>query len=90
MADSSNNIDTLSVNEIMHIWPRTIRVFIDWHLHCIGCPIADFHRLADAADEHGHDRDALRGAILRAIEDRPISRARARGRRRSAAGGADF
>ena len=64
MADLSKSIDTLSLNEIMRVWPRTIRVFIDWHLQCIGCPIADFHKLADAADEHGYDREALRAALV--------------------------
>lgn len=85
MADPSTVLDTLSLNEIMRIWPRTIRVFIDWHLHCIGCPIADFHSLADSADEHGYSRAALRAAIVRAIENRPISPAPPRRRRRSAA-----
>lgn len=88
MAALSKTIDSLSVNEIMRIWPRTIRVFIDWRLHCIGCPVADFHCLADAADEHGYDRDALRAAILMAIEDPPTLPAPPRSRRRSAAGGA--
>ena len=87
MADLSKSVDTLSLNEIMRVWPRTIRVFIDWHLHCIGCPIADFHKLADSADEHGYDREALRAAILLAIDNKPILSAPARGRRRSAAGG---
>ncbi len=89
MGDLSNSIDTLSLNEIMRIWPRTIRVFIDWHLHCIGCPIANLHRLTDAADEHGYDRDSLRSAVLLATEDFPPSPAQPPDRRRSAAGGAD-
>jgi hybrid cluster-associated redox disulfide protein len=89
MANLSKTIDSLSLNEIMRIWPRTIRVFIDWHLHCVGCPIADFHRLSDSADEHGYDHDALRTAILLAIEDRPTLPAPPRARRRSAAADAD-
>ena len=89
MDDLSNSMDTLSLNEVMRIWPRTIRVFIDWHLQCIGCPIANLHHLTDAADEHGYDREALRSAVLLAIEDFPTSSARVRDRRRSAADGAD-
>jgi hybrid cluster-associated redox disulfide protein len=89
MPDLGETVDRLSLNEIMRIWPRTIRVFIDWQLHCVGCPIADFHRLANAADEHGYDRAALRAAILHAIEDRPTLPAPPRSRRRSAAGGED-
>jgi hybrid cluster-associated redox disulfide protein len=82
MTELPDIIDTLSLSEIMRIWPRTMRVFIDWHLHCIGCPISEFHRLAEAADEHGYDRSALRSAILLAIEKQPVSPARVRGHRR--------
>ena len=67
------DIDSLTLNAIMRAWPRTIRVFIDWHLHCVGCPIADFHGVADSADQHGRDRTALRAAILLAIEHEPTS-----------------
>lgn len=87
MAARISSIDDLSLAEIMRIWPRTIRVFIDWHLHCVGCPIADFHTITDSADEHGYDREELRSAILLAIETEPTSSAPARGHPRSAAGG---
>jgi hybrid cluster-associated redox disulfide protein len=88
MADPIRSIDDLSLAEIMRVWPRTIRVFIDWHLHCVGCPIADFHTITDSADEHGYDREELRSAILLAIDAKPTSSAPVRGRQRSAAGGA--
>ena len=90
MTELSKTVDSLSLNEIMRIWPRTIRVFIDWHLHCVGCPIVDFHHLADSADEHGCDHAALRVAILQAIEQEPTSPAQPRSRRRSAAAGGDL
>jgi len=83
------NIDDLSLSEVMRVWPRTIRVFLDWHLHCIGCPIADFHRIDDSAREHGLHPDALRAAIVTAIDDGPTSSKRAARRRRSAAADAD-
>ncbi len=43
----------LSLAEIMARWPGTIRLFLDRRLHCVGCPIAPFHTLVDAAEEHG-------------------------------------
>lgn len=43
----------LSVAEIMSTWPLTIRIFLDRGMHCVGCPIAPFHTLPDAAEEHG-------------------------------------
>lgn len=46
-------IATMSLAEIMSRWPPTIRVFLDRRMHCVGCPIAPFHLVADAADEQG-------------------------------------
>ena len=46
------DIDDLSLAEIMSKWPSTIRVFLDRRMHCVGCPIAPFHTLIDAAEEH--------------------------------------
>lgn len=43
----------LSLAELMNRWPRTVRVFLDRRMHCVGCPIAPFHTLVDAAEEHG-------------------------------------
>ena len=62
MRDAS--LETLSVAEIMTISPSTIRLFIEWHLHCIGCPIAPFHTLDNAAFEHG----IVAGDLIAAVE----------------------
>jgi hybrid cluster-associated redox disulfide protein len=57
----------MAVGEIMHRWPATIRVFLDFRMVCIGCPIAGFHTVADACREHGvapiEFLDALRRTI---------------------------
>jgi hybrid cluster-associated redox disulfide protein len=63
-----DELDTLSVEDIITRWPRTIRVFIDRRLHCVGCPIAGFHRLGDSAHEHGCDAGDLRRAIKAMVE----------------------
>jgi hybrid cluster-associated redox disulfide protein len=80
----------LSVDTVMTRWPQTVRVFIDWQLHCIGCPIAGFHRLDDSAYEHGYQSSDLMQAVEAVIDD-PGDATRAappRRQRRSAAGGA--
>jgi len=82
-------LDTMTLEAIMTRWPETVRVFVDWRLHCIGCPIADFHRLADSSKEHGHAPDALKQAVRLAIEKTSVnSLVPPVGRRRSAAGDA--
>jgi hybrid cluster-associated redox disulfide protein len=65
------DIDGLVLEEIMRRWPQVLRVFIDWHLHCIVCPINHFNTLADAAAAHGYPVDQLRAAVLHAINDAP-------------------
>lgn len=70
------------VSEILHRWPGTLRVFIDRHLHCIGCPIGDFHTLADAAIEHGLSAEDLCVDVMAVIAG--VAKAgRGRARRRS-------
>lgn len=64
---ASNTLDDLCVAEIMRRWPSTIRVFIDAGMKCVGCPIAPFHTLADAASEH---RISLAGLERRVWENR--------------------
>lgn len=76
----------LCVAEIMQRWPATIGVFLDFGMHCIGCPIGVFHTLADAADEHGLSLVALATEIEAAI-DGETRAGPARVRRRAAAGG---
>lgn len=70
------------VSEIMHRWPGTLRVFIDRHLHCIGCPIGDFHTLSDAAIEHGLLAEDLCLEVTAAIAEGTRA-GRGRARRRS-------
>ena len=60
------DIATLSLAEIMSRWPPTIRLFLDRRMHCVGCPIAPFHTVVDAAEEHGLSYDVL----LRELEAR--------------------
>jgi hybrid cluster-associated redox disulfide protein len=53
------------VDEVMRSHPTTIRVFLDFKMGCVGCPIACFHTVDNACAEHGVDR----GAFLRALRD---------------------
>jgi hybrid cluster-associated redox disulfide protein len=84
-----SELERLSLYEIMSRWPGTVRVFVDRGFHCVGCPVASFNRLADAAREHRHDLGELRRAVATAIatdEASPVGPARPR--RQSAADGA--
>lgn len=84
------SIDDMSLEEIMTRWPPTVGVFVSWRLHCVGCPIADFHLLADSAAEHGYDLADLRQAVEAVIDTGAASGAAPPRRHlRSTAGDAD-
>ena len=51
------------VHDVMTDWPATIRVFLDFRMGCVGCPIASFHTVGDACGEHHVDRDAFLKAL---------------------------
>jgi hybrid cluster-associated redox disulfide protein len=54
--------DTL-VGDVMRDEPSTIRVFLDFKMRCVGCPIACFHTVDDACREHGVNRDRFLAAV---------------------------
>ncbi|HWP16908.1 MAG TPA: DUF1858 domain-containing protein [Xanthobacteraceae bacterium] len=56
----------LLVEDVMNRWPATIRVFLDFKLGCVGCPIASFHDIDDACREHGIERDTFLAALMKA------------------------
>ena len=45
------------VDDVMTRSPQTIRVFLEFNMRCVGCPIACFHTVDDACREHGVDRE---------------------------------
>ena len=57
----------LLVDDVMTRWPATIRVFLDFRLGCVGCPIASFHSVDDACREHGIDPASFTAALRDAV-----------------------
>lgn len=55
------------VDDIMRQWPQTIRVFLDFRMNCVGCPITTFHTVEDSCREHGVDLPTF----LAALHDAP-------------------
>jgi hybrid cluster-associated redox disulfide protein len=48
---------------VMTARPATIRVFLDFRMGCVGCPISAFHTVDDACMEHGVDRGEFLAAL---------------------------
>jgi hybrid cluster-associated redox disulfide protein len=70
------DIDTL-VADVMRQWPATIRVFLDFRMNCVGCPIACFHTVGDSCREHDADAQAFLDALNRAAGTSLVSLRRA-------------
>lgn len=47
------------IDEVMRRKPSTIKVLIDEEMHCVGCVLACFHSVAEAAHEHDKDAETL-------------------------------
>lgn len=57
------------VGELMTARPATIRIFLDFRMGCVGCPISAFHSVDDACKEHGVDRDYFLAALHTAADN---------------------
>lgn len=49
----------MTVDEAMRRWSSTIRVFRDFRMRCVGCPVARFHSVDDAREEHDIDAEVF-------------------------------
>ena len=61
------------VDDIMSGSPQTIRVFFEFKMSCVGCPIACFHNVDDACREHGVDRDVFLRALCASVDAESVA-----------------
>ncbi|PDQ23074.1 hypothetical protein CN311_00400 [Mesorhizobium sanjuanii] len=59
--------DDATMDEIMSRSPAAIRVVLQRGLLCVGCPIASFHTVSDAAREHDLNEEQLSSDLQAAI-----------------------
>ena len=57
------HIADMTVDQVMTRWPASMRVFLDFRLGCVGCPIATFHSVEEASREHAIDGAAFLAAL---------------------------
>jgi hybrid cluster-associated redox disulfide protein len=68
MSDDAVPAADMIVDDVMRRWPSTIRTFLDFKKRCVGCPIAAFHSIEEACDEHDVDADVFLPKILEAAK----------------------
>jgi hybrid cluster-associated redox disulfide protein len=56
------------MDKVMRSWPATIRVILNYHMYCVGCPVAQFQTVSDACREHHIDEAAFLRDLRLAIE----------------------
>lgn len=49
----------MSIREVLMIDPTTARIFMEFGMHCLGCPHATAESLEDACAVHGTNADEL-------------------------------
>lgn len=49
----------MSIGEVLNIDRTTAHIFMDFGMHCLGCPHATAESLEDACAAHGSDVNAL-------------------------------
>ena len=62
-------ITETTVQAILTRWPQTARVFNHYSSACIGCAIAPFCTILDAAKIYGLPLEAFENDLIKAIEE---------------------
>ena len=62
---------SLTVEEVLHRWPRTADVFFRHRMACVGCTMAPFESLPEAAGHYGLPADDFVDEIRHAARKPP-------------------
>ena len=49
----------MSIGQVLTINRGTAKIFMEFGMHCLGCPHATAESISDACAAHGSDADAL-------------------------------
>ena len=49
----------MSIGQVLNMDRETARIFMEFGMHCLGCPHATAEHIADACAAHGSDADKL-------------------------------
>lgn len=46
---------TMMVDKLLREYPQTARIFVDWQMACVGCPMSGFETVEEVAENYGKD-----------------------------------
>jgi len=49
----------MTFKEVIEKYPKTIEIFLNEGMHCIGCPMASQEKIEQGCEAHGIDADKL-------------------------------
>ena len=52
MVEKSKITKEMTIGEVIRKYPKTVFLFIDYGLHCVGCPISQDETIEQAAKAH--------------------------------------
>ena len=58
----------MTIGEVIRKYPKTVFLFIDYGLHCVGCPIAKDETIEQAAKVHRIDLEKFLEDLNKAIQ----------------------
>lgn len=58
----------MTIGEVIRKYPKTVFLFIDYGLHCVGCPIAQDETIEQAAKVHRIDLEKFLEDLNRTIK----------------------
>lgn len=59
----------MTIGEVIKKYPKTAFVFLDYGLHCVGCPMASDDTLEGAAKLHRLDLEKLLSDLNKAVKN---------------------
>lgn len=63
----SNEIATMTVSAVLNQWPQTAEVFNRYNMACVGCPVAPFYSVSEAAGVYNLPVDEFIAVLEKAI-----------------------
>ncbi len=66
---TAEELEKLTLEELFQRWPETAVIFQRHQMACVGCAVAPFYTVADAAQVYRLDPDAFIAELLTTIQN---------------------
>ena len=67
----SNKIAEMTVSAVLDQWPQTADVFNQFNMACVGCPVAPYYTITEAATVYNLSVDEFVAVLEKTIEESP-------------------